>query len=189
MPSAALSAILLPSGEADLVSAARAGERLAFERLYRQHVGRVHGLCWRLVADADLAEQLTQDAFVHAWRKLHGFRGDCGFGTWLYRVTVNVVLDWRRAQARRQQWETVLDPVEQMDAAAAHRPTAPARVGDRLDLERAIAALPDGARTVFVLHEIEGYLVKEVADLLQIAEGTVKAQLFRARQLLKEALR
>jgi len=176
------------SRDADLVAAAQAGGRDAFEQLYRRHLGRVYGLCLRLAANADLAEQLTQDAFVLAWRKLPGFRGEAEFGTWLYRLTVNLVLDSRRAGARRGRWEMLLDPLEQMDTAAASRPTAPSCVGERLDLERAIAGLPEGARAIFVLHEVEGYLVQEVADLLQIAEGTVKAQLFRARQLLREAL-
>jgi RNA polymerase sigma-70 factor (ECF subfamily) len=188
MPSAAIRKLEAPSADADLVQAARNGQRAAFEPLYRQHVGRVYALCLRLTADVDLAEQLTQDAFVQAWRKLPGFRGDSAFGTWLHRLTVNVVLDWRRARSRRWRHETALDPLDQGDQVAAARPAPPARVGDRLDLERALATLPEGARTVFVLHEVEGYLVREVADLLQVAEGTVKAQLFRARQLLKEAL-
>ena len=182
MSAAALPRLQSEPAEPDLVGAARGGDRQAFEQLYRQHVGRVHALCLRLAADRDLAEQLTQDAFVLAWRKLPGFRGDSAFGTWLYRVAVNVVLDWRRDQARRHGREIGLDNLTEL------RPSPPARVGDRLDLERAIAALPVGARTVFVLHEVEGYLVREVADLLAVAEGTVKAQLFRARRLLREAL-
>ncbi len=172
----------------DPVARARAGDRAAFEQLYREHVGRVHAVCLRLSADADLAQQLTQDAFVQAWRKLPGFRGDSAFGTWLYRLTVNVVLDWRRAEARRRGKETAVDPLEQLDVVAGSRPQAPARVGERLDLERALATLPDGARLVFVLHEVEGHPVREVADLLQVATGTVKAQLFRARRLLREVL-
>jgi RNA polymerase sigma-70 factor (ECF subfamily) len=171
-----------------LVGAAQAGDAAAFEQLYRQHVGRVYALCLRLTADADQAMQLTQDAFVQAWRKLPAFRGESALGTWLHRLTVNVVLDWRRAEARRRGRESVLYPVEQLDDAARSRAHAPARVGERLDLERAIAALPDGARTVFVLHEVEGHRIREVADLLEVAEGTVKAQLFRARRLLREAL-
>ena len=182
MSSAALPRLQSESAEPDLVGAARAGDRQAFEQLYYQHVGRVHAVCLRLAADRELAEQLTQDAFVQAWRKLHGFRGDSAFGTWLHRVAVNVVLDWQRTQARRHGRETGLDNVAEL------RPSPPAHVGERLDLERAIAALPVGARTVFVLHEVEGHRVREVADLLNVAEGTVKAQLFRARRLLREAL-
>ena len=188
MPAAALEKRRLPSPDTDLVEAARDGGRAAFEQLYHLHVGRVYAVCLRLVADREQAEQLTQDAFVQAWRKLPGFRGDSAFSTWLHRVTVNVVLDRQRADARRWKHEIELDPVEQQDLVAESRPTSPARVGDRLDLERAIARLPEGARMVFVLHEVEGYRVREVADLLAVAEGTVKAQLFRARRLLREAL-
>ncbi len=188
MSTAALRKLQTEPHEHDLVAAARSGEQAAFEQLYRRHVGRVYALCLRLTANTLDAEQLTQDAFVQTWRKLGGFRGDSAFSTWLHRLTVNVVLDWRRSQNRRHQHETILDPVDQLDTVAAIRPTPPARVGDRLDLERALAQLPEGARTVFVLHEVEGYLVREVADFLQVAEGTVKAQLFRARRLLREAL-
>ncbi len=189
MSSAALEKRESPFPDAALVGAARDGGRAAFEQLYRLHVGRVYAVCLRLVADQEQAQQLTQDAFVQAWRKLPGFRGDSAFSTWLHRVTVNVVLDQRRANARRWKYEAEFDPVEQQDKVAELRPSSPARVVDRLDLERAIARLPEGARMVFVLHEVEGYRVREVADLLTIAEGTVKAQLFRARRLLREALK
>lgn len=178
-----------PPHRDDPVAAARTGDRAAFEQLYREHVGRTYALCLRMSADADLAEQLTQDAFVQAWRKLPGFRGDSAFGTWLHRLTVNVILDWRRAEARRRGTETTTDPLEQLAVVAGSRPLAPARVGERLDLELAMASLPEGARAVFVLHDVEGHLIREVADLLQVAEGTVKAQLFRARRLLREVLR
>lgn len=188
MPSAALRKPASAPCEADLVHAARSGDQGAYEQLHRLHVGRVYALCLRLTADVDQAEQLVQDAFVQAWRKLPGFRGDSAFGTWMHRLTVNVVMDWRRATARRGRHETTLDPLEQMDMAASRQPSPPPQVGERLDLERAIALLPDGARTVFVLHEVEGFRVREVADLLNVAEGTVKAQLFRARRLLREAL-
>ena len=169
------------------LQAARAGDRDAFETLYRAHVGRIYALCLRLVADPEQAETLTQDAFVQAWRKLPQFRGDSAFGTWLYRLTTNLVLDWQRARTRRRRWEQPLDPIEQEAALQATAP--PARVVDRLELEQAIGELPDGARAVFVLQEVEGYSVKEIAGMLEIAEGTVKAQNFRARRLLRERLR
>jgi RNA polymerase sigma-70 factor (ECF subfamily) len=179
-------AVLPQSNDASLVDAARAGDRAAFERLYRDHVGRIYGLCLRMSADAEAAEQLTQDAFVKAWGKLDGFRGQSAFGTWLHRLTVNLVLDWQRARGRQRRDETPLDPL--LEADALRRSASPAQVIDRLALERAIAALPEGARTVFVLHEIEGYAVREIAAQLGIAEGTVKAQNHRARRLLREAL-
>lgn len=174
-----------------LVVAARAGSVSAFEALYRTHVGRIHALCLRLTADRDLAAQLTQDTFVRAWEKLDGFRGESRFETWLHRLAVNVVLDWRRQRDRRDRRETADDDSQTLTAAAAAAAYAAAapRVAERLDLERAVARLPEGARTVFVLYEIEGYPLKEIAEIEGIAEGTVKAQLHRARHILREALR
>jgi len=172
--------------DTELVSAAQRGDRLAFEALYRSYVGRIFALCVRLTASRDDAESLTQDAFVHAWNKLDRFAGQSAFGTWLHRLTVNLMLDRRRADQRRRKHETPMDPDEQ--AMALRATAAPARVIDRLELERAIAGLPEGARTVFVLQEIEGYPVREIAGMMGIAEGTVKAQGFRARRLLREVL-
>jgi RNA polymerase sigma-70 factor (ECF subfamily) len=167
-----------------LVVAARAGSVGAFEALYRAHVGRIHALCLRLTADREIAAQLTQDTFVRAWENLDGFRGESRFETWLHRLAVNVVLDWRRQRDRRDRREISDDDSQTLTAA-----TAAPRVAERLDLERAVARLPEGARTVFVLHEIEGYPLKEIAEIEGIAEGTVKSQLHRARQILREALR
>jgi len=170
-----------------LVAAARRGDRGAFEELYRAHVGRIHALCLRLTADRVQAETLTQDAFVKAWQKLDRFRGDSAFGTWLHRLTVNLVLDWQRSRGRRRRFEAPLEPL--LEAGSMVDEAPPPRVVDRLALERAIATLPEGARTVFVLAEVEGYPLREIADRLGIAEGTVKAQNHRARKLLREALR
>lgn len=168
-----------------LVAAARAGSVEAFEQLYRQHAGRIHGLCLRLVAEANQAELLTQDVFVRAWQRLDSFRHESQFSTWLHRLAVNVVLDWRRQQDRRLRHE---QPGDEADPATVYEAVPPAMVAERLDLQRAIAALPDGARLVFVLHDVEGYPLKDVAAMQRIAIGTVKAQLFRARRLLREAL-
>ncbi len=167
-----------------LVESARRGDVAAFGRLYHQHVGRVNALCLRLSADRGRAEQLTQDTFVRAWERLASFRGESSFATWLRHVTVNVVFEERRARARRERRVRPTDDDEVLSAPSA------ARTDDSgLDLERAIAALPEGARTVFVLHDVEGYQHGEIGDLLGIAEGTSKAHLHRARTLLKEALR
>ncbi len=172
-----------------LVIAARAGSVTAFEALYRANVGRIHALCLRLTADRDLAAQLTQDTFVRAWERLDGFRGESQFETWLHRLAVNVVLDWRRQRDRRGRREVATDDAQALEDAAVGRATPPPRVAERLDLERAVARLPEGARTAFVLHEIEGYPLKDIAEAEGIAEGTVKSQLHRARQILREALR
>ncbi len=167
----------------DLVRRAQQGDQAAFHALYRENAGRVHALCLRLTADAAQAEELTQDVFVRAWGRLATFRGDSAFSTWLHRLAVNVVLMDRRAASRR-----ALRVVATEDPAALERVGHESTPGLALDLERAIAALPPGAREVFVLHDIEGYRHEEIAELTGIAAGTSKAQLFRARRLLREAL-
>jgi len=170
------------TGTPGVVRRAREGDFAAFEELYRRNVGRVYGICLRLTADPAVAEELTQQAFVRAWRKLGSFRGDVEFPAWLGRLAVNVVLGERRQRNRRR--ERAFD-----DDAAAAEPETRAEPHEALDLERAIAALPDRARAVFVLHDVEGYHHEEIGRALGIASGTSKAQLHRARRLLREALR
>lgn len=167
----------------DLVARAQAGDQKAFRDLYRQHAGRVYALCLRLTGDASDADERTQDVFVRLWDKLRSFRGQSAFSSWLHRLAVNVVLNERRTTGRR---ERRVMPAEDPAALEKHRgnPTE----GLSIDLERAIAELPDGAREVFVLYDIEGYGHAEIASLVGIAEGTSKAQLFRARHLLQEKL-
>lgn len=167
-----------------LVHRARNGDRAAFEQLYRLHVSRVHALCLRLCDDRDEAATLTQDAFVRAWQHLGSYRGDSQLLTWLHRLTVNVVLDHRRAWRRRALLE-IADGEDPGDRSSVHYD----RTSARLDLEKALATLPPGARTVFVLHEVEGYRQTEIALMTGVALGTVKSQLHRARALLREVLR
>ena len=167
------------------VALAVAGDRQAFERLYRGHVNRVFALCVRMIGDRSSAEELTQDVFVRAWQKLSLFRGDSAFGTWLHRLAVNVVLNARKSEGRqRQRFETKDDDEQNEFAVAAPTPTP----GVAMDLEAAIALLPPGARRVFVLHDVEGYKHEEIAVTLGITAGGSKAQLHRARLLLREAL-
>ncbi|HEX5726636.1 MAG TPA: RNA polymerase sigma factor [Longimicrobiaceae bacterium] len=156
----------------------------AFERLYEQHVDRVYGLCLRMSGNVDEAEQLTQDVFVRAWSRLASFRGESAFGSWLYRLAVNVVLHARRTEGRRAARMVPTGGVEELEHAAARR----VAVDERLDLERAIATLPPRARLVLVLHDVEGYPQPEVAGMTGMALGTVKSQLHRARRLLRERL-
>ncbi len=174
------------NGDSDVARAA-AGDRGAFERLYRQNVNRVFSLCVRMVADRERAEELTQDVFVRAWEKLHLFRGESSFSTWLHRLTVNVVLNARKSDGRQKSRFEENDEETGMDAHAGvvGMPLAP---GDLLDLEEAIAKLPPGARRVFVLHDVEGYKHEEIAEQLGVTSGATKAQLHRARLLLREAL-
>ena len=169
-------------GSSDVTLAA-GGDRRAFERLYRVHAERVFSICARMAGDRALAEELTQDVFVRAWEKLSLFRGESAFSTWLHRLAVNVVLNHRKTEARRRG----RFGSEEMDVdETAHRPVlAP---GDLMDLEAAIAMLPPGARRVFVLHDVEGYKHEEIAETLGITSGGSKAQLHRARLLLREAL-
>lgn len=166
------------------VRAARRGDTGAFEKLYRKHAGRVYGLCVRLVdGDRAKSDQYAQDAFVRAWEKLDTFRGEAQFSTWLHRLTVNVVLGEHRLLKR---WVTFEDEAAAVDESAHEHPQQ--QVGNRLDLERALARLPKGARTVLMLHDVEGYQHDEIAELTGIAVGTSKAQLHRARKLMREYL-
>lgn len=175
----------------DLVARAQAGDQTAFRDLYRQHVGRVYALCLRLTGNAGDAEDRTQDVFVRLWDKLSSFRGESAFSSWLHRLAVNVVLNEARTTKRRElRVMPTADPDSGVGAGGGAQHAAPPRdvAGLSIDLERAIAELPDGARQVFVLFDIEGYGHAEIAQLVGIAEGTSKAQLFRARQLLREKL-
>jgi RNA polymerase sigma-70 factor (ECF subfamily) len=167
----------------DLVARACDGDEDAFGDLYRAHAGRVYALCLRLEADADRAEELTQDVFVHAWERLATFRGESAFGTWLHRLAVNVVLT-----SRRSAWRRTRRVITANDPAAFERAAEHPGPGLRLDLDQAIAALPPGARAIFVLHDVEGYQHGEIAAFMGVAEGTSKTQLFRARRLLRKAL-
>jgi len=168
-----------------LVRQAQAGDLAAFEQLYRENVGRVYALCLRLCCDAQLAEELTQDSFVRAWQKLDSFRGDSAFASWLHPLAVNVALSERRSRRRRNQMILATDDLTAFEAPAELPAPAPVAA---LDLERALAGLPDGARAIFVLHDIEGLKHEEIAERTGVAVGTSKAQLHRARKLLREAL-
>jgi RNA polymerase sigma-70 factor (ECF subfamily) len=158
------------------------GDVDAFERLYRAHVARVHSLARRM-AGADRADELTQDVFVRAWQKLSLFRGESAFSTWLHRLAVNVIIERFRSQATER--------ARFIDADVESEPIAtavPVAHMDRLALEAAVEQLPDGARRIFVLHDVEGYKHDEIAGMLGIATGTSKAQLHRARTLLRRHL-
>ncbi|MBA2671905.1 MAG: RNA polymerase sigma factor [Gemmatimonadetes bacterium] len=166
------------------VAKALEGSLPSFERLYRENVGRVYALCLRLSGDAAQAEELTQDVFVRAWEKLDSFRGESAFSTWLHRLAVNVVLGQRRSDGRRSDRVIYADDLTIFEGAG-HDPPG---VGERMDLEAAMASLPEASRTVFVMHEVEGYTHEEIARLTGRAEGTCKALLHRARKLLRERL-
>lgn len=169
--------------ELALVQRARAGDVRAFERLYREHAGRVHGLCLRMTRDAAIAEDCTQETFINAWKALDRFETRSSLATWLHRIAVNVALAKRRKPAS---WAEV-SATEDGDEASEPDWTLETPV-EVHEIETAIGELPQGARDVLVLHAIYGYSHVEAAQMLGIAEGTCKAQLHRARGLLKEKL-
>jgi RNA polymerase sigma factor (sigma-70 family) len=174
------------TSEAADVALAAGGDSRAFERLYRAHVTRIHSLCRRMT-DADQADDLTQDVFVRAWQKLETFRGEAAFGTWLYRLAVNLVLGHRKALARerdrRQADAGGGDALDQIASPALGE--APEMT---VDFEQAIGSLPEGARQVFLLHDVAGYRHEEIAALLGIVPGTSKSQLHHARMALRKHL-
>lgn len=164
----------------DLVLAAQ-GDTAAFERVYRTHLSRVHNLARRM-AGSDAADELTQDVFVRVWQKLSTFRGESSFGTWLHRLAVNVIVErFRTLGVARNRFlddgESVLERLPGASGQSRHD------IG--LDLEHAVAKLPPGARTVFVLHDVEGYRHEEIGEILGVSIGTSKSQLHRARMTLR----
>lgn len=169
---------------AGLVQRAQAGDVAAFELLYREHSARTYALCLRLVGgDSNDATELLQDVFIRAWRKLDTFRGDSAFASWLHRLTVNTLLHNARTDRRRAARVLPMDDTSRLPGAARA-----SGVELRMDMDKAIASLPKGARLAFVLHDVEGYQHQEIAEQLGISVGTVKAQLHRARRLLRERL-
>jgi RNA polymerase sigma-70 factor (ECF subfamily) len=161
---------------------AGAGDTVAYERLYRRHAARIHGLALRMMGPEE-AEECTQEVFIRAWEKLGSFRGDAAFGTWLYRLGVNTILTLRSKRTRRQERVAL--------AGDGVLEAVPGRSGGstvRMDLEKALPRIPERARDVFVLHDVEGFRHEEIAKMLSINIGTSKSQLHRARMLLRRHL-
>jgi RNA polymerase sigma-70 factor, ECF subfamily len=164
------------------VALAARGDVSAFERIYEAHLARVHSLVRRMAGGRD-TDEITQDVFVRVWQKLAGFRGDSAFATWLHRLAVNVIIErFRGDTARRNRFaggefllDTLPGPSDSRDLS--------------MDFEAALEKLPDGAREIFVLHDVEGYKHREIGTLLGISDGTSKAQLHRARMMLRRHLR
>ncbi|MEO5589463.1 MAG: RNA polymerase sigma factor [Gemmatimonadaceae bacterium] len=184
-----MTSVSASGGEAsnpDDVAMAAAGDRHAFERLYRSHVDRVYSLCTRMCGDRVRGEELTQDVFVRVWEKLPQFRRDAQFSTWIHRVAVNMVLNDRKSEARMRK-RLVEDDSESGDTPLQRASTTPG-YGDRMDIMTALESLPPGARQIFVLHDIEGYKHEEIGAMCGITSGGSKAQLHRARMLLRAAL-
>ena len=174
--------------ELDLVERCRRGELGAFETLYRQHSGRLFSLAVRMLGNPADAEDLLQEIFLSAHRKLESFRGESALGTWLYRLAMNQILDHVRSRAARtSQMTDGLDDATLLADASGHRLAD--RAIARIDLERALGELPEGCRAAFVLHDVEGLEHREVSEVLGIAEGTSKSQVHKARLRLRGLLR
>ena len=167
--------------DAEDAARAAAGDAAAFERIYRRHVARIHSLARRMISAVD-ADEATQDVFVRTWEKLALFRGEALFGTWLYRLAINVLLGRRGSLAKHEERTGGGDP--DVLPLATRRD----RIDLRVDFEVAVAQLPAGARQVFVLHDVEGYTHEEIAELLGTSAGTSKSQLHRARMTLRKYL-
>jgi RNA polymerase sigma-70 factor, ECF subfamily len=165
------------------VRRAQAGDVDAFEILYRKHAGKVYALCLRLMGDRSAASELMQDVFIRAWRSLSTFRGDSAFSSWLHRLAVNTMLENVRSDSRRETRVLAMDDTSRLPGAARS-----SGIELKMDMDEAIASLPRGARLAFVLHDVEGYQHQEIARQLSVSVGTVKAQLHRARRLLRERL-
>ena len=161
------------------VRLAAAGDTTAFERLYRAHVPRVYGLACRM-AGYDRADEFTQDVFVRTWQKLRTFRGEATFSSWLYRLAANLICSQLRADGTRREHETTIGVMP------AGRSVEQESAETRLDLEAAMQRLPDRARQIFVLHDVEGYKHREIAKIMGIKLGTSKSQLHRARMMLRQ---
>lgn len=170
-----------------LIERCRRGDLQAFEEIYKTHSGKLYSLACRMLGNPTEAEDLLQEIFLSAHRKLDGFRGESALGTWLYRLATNQCLDYLRSRAARS--NQVTDTIDDDPAVLDVRSRGIAdRAVAKMDLERAVAQLPEGARAAFVLHDVQGLEHKEVADVLGIAEGTSKSQVHKARLRLRALL-
>jgi RNA polymerase sigma-70 factor (ECF subfamily) len=175
------------AADLELARRARSGDASAFEELYRQHAGRLYNLVFRMTGSQQEADDLLQDVFLLAHRKLGSFRGDSSLGTWLYRLGMNHCLDYLRGRQVRMGRATDSFEDEGVAEPVAPAPVVPTAIS-RMDLERAIGRLPDGCRAAFLLHDVEGFEHNEVARILGISEGTSKSQVHKARMKLRVML-
>jgi RNA polymerase sigma-70 factor (ECF subfamily) len=174
--------------EAELITRTVAGERAAFEELYRSHVGRIYTYIAYCTPRREDAEELTQEVFVKAWRKINQYRGEASLGTWLMAIAVTTCRMWYRRRSSRIA-PVGSDELESLGVTPGATDVGAALAAELLDLRAAIAELPRRARDVLILHELSGYRHREIAKIMGISEGTSKAQLHRARRLVREALK
>jgi RNA polymerase sigma-70 factor (ECF subfamily) len=175
------------ASDIELARSATSGDMSAFEELYQRHHRRVYSICLRMLQSPSEAEDLTQDVFIQLYRKIGSFRGDSAFTTWLHRMTVNqVLMHFRKRTVKFEKTtEEGETPVQIVNGTENHRKMP---IVDKIALENAIAQLPDGYKSVFVLHDVEGYEHEEVARILGCSVGTSKSQLHKARLKLRKLL-
>lgn len=177
-----------PISDNELARRAGEGDAEAFEELYHRHFRRVYSLCLRMLSNPTEAEDMTQEVFTHLYNKIGSFRGESAFTTWLHRLTVNQVLMYfRRRNSRPEQTTEEGETPVQIVQGTEDPSRMP--IIDRIALERAVAQLPPGYRSVFVLHDVEGHAHDEVARIMGVSEGTSKSQLHRARLKLRNLIR
>ncbi|AMJ80677.1 RNA polymerase subunit sigma-70 [Alteromonas mediterranea] len=164
--------------ENELILKAKSGDKHAFRALYDEHIGRVYALCYRLTGEKGMAEDAAQEVFIQLWRKLNNFDGQSQFSTWLHSVTANITISYMRKQ---KGW---VQRMFNLESSGISEMTAQSSSTD-IDLEALVIRLPERARMVFVLHALEGYRHEDIANMLNMAVGSSKAQFFRAKQLLK----
>jgi RNA polymerase sigma-70 factor (ECF subfamily) len=170
--------------DAELVARCKAGDSDAFEALYREHSPRLYALARRMTGSPHEGEDLLQEIFLQVHRKLDSFRGDASLGTWLYRLAIRQCLDFLRSRQGRMRAAS-----SSIENEAAYMPSLRETPGARIDIERAVALLPEGCRIAFVLHDVEGLEHKQIADVMGVSEGTSKSQVFKARMKLRAMLR
>ena len=173
------------SADLELAGRIRSGDGVAFEELYQQHASRLYNLAYRMAGSANDADDLLQDIFLLAYRKVASFRGESSLGTWLYRLAMNHCLDVLRSRQTKMGQQT-----DSLDEESAPVPTAAPTLGavSRIDLERAISQLPRACRAAFLLHDVEGFGHQEVGTILGISEGTSKSQVHKARLRIRAYL-
>ena len=172
----------------ELAQKSAAGDRDAFEQLYHRHFRRVYALCLRMTTNPSTAEDLTQEVFIHLFNKIGSFRGDSAFTTWLHRMTVNhVLMFFRKSSTRSELLTNEGETPVQIVRGTENAGKMP--IVDRIALEKAISELPPGYRSVFVLHDVEGYEHEEIGRMLGCSTGTSKSQLHKARLKLRDLLR
>jgi len=186
---------LTPNGLllSETVRLAQGGDATAFKNLYQTHSRRVYALCLRMIGNPTEAEDLTQEAFLQLYRKIQSFRGDSSFSTWLHRVTVNIVLmKFRKKKHEEVSLEEYTDCDEESAMSSKQFGGADLRLTgsvDRIHLQRAIDQLPPGFKSIFILHDIQGYKHQEIGEILGCSAGNSKSQLHKARMRLRELLK